>query len=83
MLELCPVNFRGGVRVGWGVPSADPSRCSQWASHGGAQFNSIEVAAVERVTGQSVQSQIQVQQGLMNRPLHLENTRMNRKTTSA
>lgn len=75
MLQLRPVNLGGGVRVCGGVPS----RSSQPGSHGGAQSHSIEVAAVEVITRQSTQSQVQVQQGLVNRPLNLEIT----QTTSA
>lgn len=75
MLPLHPVNFSGGVHVCGGVSI----RSSQPGSHGGAQFHSIEVAAVEVITRQSTQSQVQVQQGLVNRPLNLEIT----QTTSA
>lgn len=82
-MELCTVSFRGGVRVCGGVHSADLGRSSQPASHGGGQFNSIEITAVEMITGQSIQSQIQVQQGLVNRPVHLENTRVKRRNDAA
>lgn len=76
VLELCPINSSGGVRVCWGVYGAGLSRSGEPAGRVGGQFNSIEMTAVERITCQSIQSQLQVQQWLVNRPLYLENTRM-------
>lgn len=51
-------------------------RVRQPAGHGGGQFDGIEGSAVEMITRQSIQTQVQVQQGLVNRPLHLENARV-------
>lgn len=76
VLELCTINSSGGGRVCWGVYGADLGRSGEPAGHGGGQFNSIEMTAVEMITCQSIQSQLQVQQWLVNRPLYLENTRM-------
>lgn len=75
VLELVTVNSSGGVRVCWGVYGAGLSRSGEPAGHGGGQFNSIEMTAVEMITCQSVQSQLQVQQWLVNRSLYLGNAR--------
>lgn len=62
MLELCTINLSGGVRACCGVYGAGRSRSGEPAGHGGGQFNSIEMTAVEMITCQSLQSQLQVQQ---------------------